>query len=170
MKYKATMKIITCLSLILFLSNNSESRKKRTIELDDFSQKIVNMIVNDDVEGLSKYFFDKVSVVESPMLGIVFKKENKYDGYLERNGFLYNVIFNSKELRNGLKSKISEDDPSNYSSFKEVFMNSDEIISVMDGDVSQIASYLGNKNYNVYFKKISSGYLIAGFEFSNKEW
>lgn len=56
MKYKATMKIITCLSLILFLSNNSESRKKRTIELDDFSQKIVNMIVNDDVEGLSKYF------------------------------------------------------------------------------------------------------------------
>ncbi len=96
--------IIIFILLFILTCNNGKAETNiedilngKEIKLDDYSMKIVNLIIKKDLKELASYFDDKIMFGDYEY-GIDVFKNKAYDGFLNGEGILYYLFFDTKSL------------------------------------------------------------------------
>jgi hypothetical protein len=147
---KSKFNLIIIISILLTVCNEpNDSIKAKTISNNDFSKRIIDVIVNDMADEIEKYFDDTVHISEKVPLES-FNKNDKYGGFSIGKGLLYAIFFDIKKVNGKWKKLIYECD---YSSLKDALSRSKNIQNSLESKSPQIAIEFNKKVYNIFFKK-----------------
>jgi len=144
---------ISILSLLVFLLVNIKPLESKEVEKEEtlLCDTIVEAIKGEDLNALSNQFDDKVVISKHPLVGLAFNKSEKYNGFYEKKGLLYDLFFNAHKANSELKNSLDFE----IASIKDVIVNTNNYGCYLDEEIPQLSIKYKNSSYNFLFKRFN---------------
>ncbi len=150
-KFIKMINMISILSLLVFLLVNIKQLESKDVGKENnlLCNTIVKAIRGEDLNALANQFDDKVVISKHPLIGLAFNKSEKYNGFYEKKGLLYDLFFNAYKANSDLNNLLDFE----IVSIKDVIINTNNYGCYLDEEIPQFAIKYKNSSYNFLFKK-----------------